>query len=432
MHKHFFHIIIVISTLLSSAFGSTPTYASQSTARQSGRTNNASAGNPTLSHGQSPRGTSPSISKPQASCTPTITIVNGVKVYSFYILGSCDWTVPNTVNKLELLMVGGGGGGGAKIGGGGGGGQVVSFTTGTITPGSVIPVTVGSPGMYASSSISNAINGGPSAVVINGVSTIAGGGNFGSNCTYYIFWITSCSPAPAGGNAIPAIGVGSNLTDLGGGGGGCGGFGCFSFGAGYRSAITGIPTVYGNGGMGGSYGIAGNSTNTYADTNIVNYNLGQMGAYATAGDYSIYGGRYALDYQYDVTYFFPNISYYGESSFQAAYFSNSTDGSNIMFTFNGYIGLSTISGGDGTSKQYFNGSLIADINPVTANPSSLPVSLWFGAIQTGYNLINPTYDFYSDGTFAFGFVTSSIFNSTQNTNLYNRIQTYQTTLGRAI
>ena len=190
-------------------------------------------------------------------------------------------------------------------------------------------------------------------------------------------------------------------------------------------------TFYGGWGH-GSYGIAGNSTNTYADTNIVNYNLGQMGAYATAGDYSIYGGRYALDYQYDVTYFFPNISYYGESSFQAAYFSNSTDGSNIMFTFNGYIGLSTISGGDGTSKQYFNGSLIADINPVTANPSSLPVSLWFGAIQTGYNLINPTYDFYSDGTFAFGFVTSSIFNSTQNTNLYNRIQTYQTTLGRDV
>ena len=190
-------------------------------------------------------------------------------------------------------------------------------------------------------------------------------------------------------------------------------------------------TFYG-GWVHNSSGIVGNFTNTYTDTYIVNYNLGQIGAYTTAGTYSLYGGRYAVDYQYDTLYYFPNISYFADSSFQVAYFSNSTDGSNIMFTFSGYIGLSTISGGDGTSKQYFNGSLIADINPVTANPSSLPVSLWFGAVQTGYNLNNPTYDFYSDGTYAFGFVSSAIFNSTQNTNLYNRIQTYQITLGRDV
>jgi hypothetical protein len=156
-----------------------------------------------------------------------------------------------------------------------------------------------------------------------------------------------------------------------------------------------------------------------------------MGAYATAGSYMMYGGRYALDYQYDTLYYFPNISNFSESAYQVAYFSNSTDGSNIMFTFNGYLGLSTISGGDGTSKQYFNGSLIANVSPVT-NPSPLPVSLWFGGINTGYNLQDPTYPFYSDGTFAFGFVASSILNSTENSNLYSRVQTYQTTLGRNV
>ncbi len=181
-----------------------------------------------------------------------------------------------------------------------------------------------------------------------------------------------------------------------------------------------------------SRGIVGNFTNTYADTYIVNYNLGQIGMYATAGNYVIYGGRYAVDYQYDTLYYFPNISYYADSGYQVAYFSNSTDGNNIMFTFDGYLGLTTISGGDGTSKQYHNGNLIADVNPVTANPSPLPVSLWLGAAQTGYNLQNPTYDFYSDGTYAFGFISSATFNSTQNTNLYNRIQTYQITLGRDI
>lgn len=190
-------------------------------------------------------------------------------------------------------------------------------------------------------------------------------------------------------------------------------------------------TFYG-GWVHNSNGIVGNFTNTYTDTYIVNYNLGQIGAYTNAGTYSLYGGRYAVDYQYDTTYYFPNISYIAEPAYQVAYFSNSTDGSNVMFTFSGFIGLSTISGGDGTSKQYFNGSLISDINRVTANPSPLPVSLWFGAAQTGYNLNNPTYDFYSDGTYAFGFVSSAIFNSTQNTNLYNRIQTYQITLGRDV
>jgi hypothetical protein len=181
-----------------------------------------------------------------------------------------------------------------------------------------------------------------------------------------------------------------------------------------------------------SNGITGNFTNTYADTYITNYNLGQVGVYTKAGSVILYGGRYALNYQYDTLYYFPNISFYGDSGYQAAWFSNSTDGSDIMFTFDGYLGLTTISGGDGTSKQYHNGYLISDINPVAANPSPLSVSLWFGATNTGYNQQDPTYPFYSDGTFAFGFVTSSTLDSTENSNLYSIVQAYQITLGRDV
>jgi hypothetical protein len=190
-------------------------------------------------------------------------------------------------------------------------------------------------------------------------------------------------------------------------------------------------TFYG-GWVHNSNGIIGNYFNTYADTYLINYNLGQMGVYTLSGDNLVYGGRYAVDYQYDTLYFFPNISLYADPGYAISFFANSTDNNNYMFNYDGYTGLTTISGGDGTSKQYHNGNLVSNIDPVTANPSPLPVSLWFGSTHTGYNLNDPTYPIYSNATHAFGFISSATFNSTQNTNLYNRIQTYQSTLGRAV
>jgi hypothetical protein len=190
--------------------------------------------------------------------------------------------------------------------------------------------------------------------------------------------------------------------------------------------------TFGGGWDHSSNGIGGNGTNTYADTYIVNYNLGQIGVYSNAGNNAYYGGRYGLDYQYDSVYMFPYIGAIVESSYAVTYFSNSTDGGDAMVAFGDYnLGLSTIAGGNGTAKFYVNGSLIVDITP-SANPSPLPISLWIGSPHLGYNMANPSYDFYSDGTFAFGFVTSSILNSTENTNLFSRVQTYQTTLGREV
>lgn len=189
--------------------------------------------------------------------------------------------------------------------------------------------------------------------------------------------------------------------------------------------------TFGGGWSHGSFGIAGNFTNTYADTHILNYNLGQIGAYVTNGTNAYYGGRYALDYQFDVTNLFPNIQTIYEGGYQVGYFSNTTDGNDYMFTFNGFLGLTSISGGDGTAKSYLNGSLIADIIP-SANPSPLPISLWFGSSHLGYNMANPSYEFYSDQTYAFCFVTSLTLNSTENSNLYSIVQAYQITLGRAV
>jgi hypothetical protein len=189
--------------------------------------------------------------------------------------------------------------------------------------------------------------------------------------------------------------------------------------------------TFGGGWDHSSYGIGGNGANTYADTYILNYNLGQIGAYVRGGNNVYYGGRYALDYQYDAVYMFPYIGTIYESSYQIAYFSNLTDYNDYLFTFNGYLGLTTISGGDGTAKQYYNGSLIATITP-SANPSPLPISLWFGANHLGYNMANPSYEFYSDGVYAFGFVTSSTLSELENTNLYSRVQAYQITLGRDV
>jgi hypothetical protein len=189
--------------------------------------------------------------------------------------------------------------------------------------------------------------------------------------------------------------------------------------------------TFGGGWSHGSFGIGGNGVNTYADTHILNYNLGQIGAYVRDGNNAYYGGRYALDYQYDAVYMFPYIGTVYESYYQIGYFSNSTDGNDYMFTFNGFLGFTSISGGDGTAKSYYNGSLIANITP-SANPSPLPISLWFGSTHLGYNMANPSYEFYSDGVYAFGFVTSSTLDSTENSNLYSIVQAYQTTLGRDV
>jgi hypothetical protein len=179
-----------------------------------------------------------------------------------------------------------------------------------------------------------------------------------------------------------------------------------------------------------SNGIVGNGANTYADTYIFNYNLGQIGVYTNSGSNSYYGGRYGLDYDYGTLNMFPYIGAVIETSYAVSYFSNTTDGSDVMVTFDNYpLGFTTIAGGDGTAKFYYNGTLMVDIIP-SANPSPLPISLWFGSPHLGYNMANPSYDFYSNATLAFGFVTSSTLNLSENSDLNTLVQSFEITLGR--
>jgi hypothetical protein len=64
---------------------------------------------------------------------------------------NCEWTVPNGVTSVRVLVVGGGGGGGGGVSGvyfgaGGGGGEVIANGNYTTNPGEEISVSVGKGG----------------------------------------------------------------------------------------------------------------------------------------------------------------------------------------------------------------------------------------------------------------------------------------------
>jgi len=259
MQKHFFYTIIVISTLISSLFGSNLTYAAQSPARQSG-----------LLRNQNPLATAAGISQPQAACAASTSTVNGVNIYTFATVGNCTWVVPSTAYQIDMLVVAGGGGGGYNRGGGGGGGQVI-YTTQGVTPGSALTIAVGGGGGYAYSLTTNGVAGGASSVAIpSGTTTTATGGNGGK--TFYPF-PPFFTYYPDGGTAIAAIGVDAlktNLNNLGGGQGGNGNIASGSTvggagGAGYSSTITGSAVTFGRGGGGGSYVNVGTMAAYYGD-----------------------------------------------------------------------------------------------------------------------------------------------------------------------
>jgi hypothetical protein len=265
MQKHFFYTIIIISTLISSLFGSNLTYAAQSTARQSG-----------LLRNQNALATGAGISQPQAACAASTSTVNGVNIYTFATVGNCTWVVPSTAYQIDMLVVGGGGGGGYHMGGGGGGGQV-SYNTQGVTPGSSLSITVGGGGGYAYSLTTNGVAGGASSVAIPSVTTTTATGGNGGKTNYFT--------PPYGGTAIAAVGVDAlktNLNNLGGGQGGNGNTATGSTvggagGAGYSSTITGSAVTFGRGAWGGSY--------VYAGTNLPYFggNGGAGGSYLSGG-----------------------------------------------------------------------------------------------------------------------------------------------------
>lgn len=221
------------------------------------------------------------------TCSPTdssyLSGTTSYKVLKFTSTGTCDWTVPTGVNKVDVLVVGAGGGGGGTgsrngwASGGGAGGSVVSVTAIAVTDGNTIPVVVGAGGTGGSNSSNTGVPtvGGDSSF---DSTTLALGGGRGGHSMQSSYASTDGS-APSGGsrngggggaqtNAFAGAtgpysggsGFGSlTATQSAGGGAGAGGNGVSGWayysgagGVGVQSSITGSAVYYGGGGGGGN------------------------------------------------------------------------------------------------------------------------------------------------------------------------------------
>lgn len=78
---------------------------------------------------------SSSNSDPSGLCTQTVDVTTSVVVnkygndcvIQFGRVGTTNWTVPNNVSKIAVLIVAGGGGGGFDVAGGGGAGGLLYY-----------------------------------------------------------------------------------------------------------------------------------------------------------------------------------------------------------------------------------------------------------------------------------------------------------------
>ncbi|MGA1570200.1 MAG: glycine-rich domain-containing protein, partial [Ilumatobacteraceae bacterium] len=230
--------------------------------------------------------------------------------------GSCNWTVPSGVTKVDVLAVGGGGGGGAWVGGGGGGGGVTYDSQVSVTAGAAVEVTVGAGGVGASKDEGGTFvaGGGGGTSTFGSPSPVSAlGGGSGAS------WNEQAAGAGAaiasGGGGSQASGTyagGDGATSDGGsapfdtqphptgGGGGAGGYGedgsgtsCDvgvggNGGPGVASDITGASVYYGGGGGGAVHGvIAGlgcGSTNIWGTSGAGGIGGGGIGASPTSLD----------------------------------------------------------------------------------------------------------------------------------------------------
>src|SRR5690606_14648798 len=128
---------------------------------------------------------------------------------------SGNFTVPAGVTSITIEVVGGGGGGGINGSGGGGGGGY-SLGTFPVTPGNIIPITIGAGGgsgfaggTTTAGAFIQATGGGPGVSVSHPNIGGGGAGGIGSGGTV---------------NYSGGVGGGGYWTYFGGGGGGAAGF----------------------------------------------------------------------------------------------------------------------------------------------------------------------------------------------------------------
>lgn len=94
-------------------------------------------------------------------------------IISFTEVGNHNWTVPEGVTKVDVLVVAGGGGGGYRHAAGGGAGGLIYLENYSVTPGQTISVAVGGGGDGSTGGSIKASNGENS--VFGGLTAIGGG-----------------------------------------------------------------------------------------------------------------------------------------------------------------------------------------------------------------------------------------------------------------
>ena len=178
---------------------------------------------------------------------------------------SGSFTVPAGVTRLRINVIGGGGAGGSNStapgGGGGAGGSALAILTG-LTPGAIIPVTVG-PGGTASSGSTGGVGGTSSF----GTYVSATGGSGGVGGTTYGPMAGGAGGSGVGGTVNNSGSYGTDCV-LSGARGGDGG------GPGNGRGTTGAITGYAGQGYGGGGGGGGSNSTVGAGTGALGGNGG--------------------------------------------------------------------------------------------------------------------------------------------------------------
>lgn len=183
---------------------------------------------------------------------------------------------------------------------------------------------------------------------------------------------------------------------------------------------------FGGGWIHNTNGAIGNGVNTYAETYFINFGDGEIGIY-NRGGFPVFGGIYDEWQGGDYPQYYSPWKYLINGT---SYFSNGSDieGISSITVSTTATGLFALAGNNSISRFYKNGIELGNVAPYQI-PNSLGVSIWLGGINNNGAFGSP---YEGNSQLAFGFITTTVLNGTQNTNLYNRIQTFQTALSRQV
>jgi hypothetical protein len=174
-----------------------------------------------------------------------------------------------------------------------------------------------------------------------------------------------------------------------------------------------------NGGMThSSNGILFNGVNGWADTSINTISPNSFGVYNrnTTDNGGTYIGSSGADEDVNESnYYLNSFTGYLTNLFSPVYVSAymaNTSGLNVM-----------------TAGQSFYKNGLFKVSGTAFGPNPLVPNMSIGALNRTYGIDNSTH---SNQQIAFAFMGSISLNGTQNTNLYNRVQTFQTALSRQV